>query len=97
MVVYIGALVNIIGENTFQNFGQNIRLQKCKTRIFAYGASETLPIIGKFEATLETKLKLTVADLHVVKGNNVCILSHETATNLGIVTVQVEQINSSRI
>ena len=97
MVVDTGASVNIIGEDTFQKFGQNIRLQKCKTSIFAYGASETLPIIGKFEATLETKSKLTVADLHVVKGNNVCLLSYETATNLGLVTVHVQQINSSKI
>ena len=62
MVVDTGASVNIIDELTFQKLGQPLPLQKCKTRIFAYGASDKVPIIGKFEATLETKTKFTVAE-----------------------------------
>ena len=46
---------------------------------------------------METKSKLTVAEIYVVKGNNICLLSYDTATNLGLVTVHVQQITSTNI
>ena len=48
------------------------------TRVFAYGSSKTLQIVGKFA-------KIDVADIYVIKGNYGCLLGYETCVQLAII------------
>ena len=91
MVVDTGASIDIIDEPTFAALQKSarIKLQQSKTRIFAYGAANGLSVIGKFDATLESKAHLAVSTLHVVQGSHGCLLSYKTASALGLVTVHV--------
>ena len=59
MVVDTGASIDIIDQPDFEALQKSARiaLQKSKTRIFAYRAANDLNVLGKFEATLESKTK----------------------------------------
>ena len=94
MVVDTGASIDIIDQPNFAALQTSARivLQKSKTRIFPYGAANDLDVLGKFEATLESKTKITVSTLHVVNGYYGCLLSYNTASALGLVTVNVQAV-----
>ena len=57
MIIDTGAIINIIDEQTFArvNANKNIRMQRTRTKTFAYGSEQHLPVLGKFEMTMETK------------------------------------------
>ena len=94
MVIDTGASIDIIDEFNFAVLQKSahIQLQRSKTRIFAYGAVNDLNVLGKFEATLESRAKITVSTIHVVKGSSGCLLSYKTASALGLVTVNVQAV-----
>ena len=84
MVLDTGASINILDETTFHAFQkiQKIELSRSKTKLFAYGSNEQLPILGKFDSTIETKDKITYSCLHAVKGNAGSLMSYKTASAL---------------
>jgi hypothetical protein len=54
-----------------------------------------LPIIGKFDTVVESKKRITVASIHVVKGNSGSLLSYQTASELNMITLHVNKVSPS--
>ena len=101
MMVDTGASIDIIDESTYNRMQKvtKIPLHRSNTRVFAYGSPTQLPVVGKFQATLESSQKITVSEVHVVQGHYGCLLSYQSATTLGLIHVKVnrveEQLKSS--
>ena len=57
MSIDIIALINLIDESTFAliNKTKPIPLRRKQTELFAYSSKQQLPVMGKFETTVETK------------------------------------------
>ena len=51
-----------------------------------------MPVLGKFEATLESSHKITASEVHVVQGHYGCLLSYQSATTLGLIQVKVHRV-----
>ncbi len=94
MIIDTGASTNIIDENTFAliNKRNPTLLKRTRTKLFAYGSKQQLPVIGKFEATIETKKRMTAATIHVVKGGYGSLLSYQTATELNLIQVNINNV-----
>ena len=84
----------MIDETTFAyiNKVKPITLQQAHTKLFAYGSNKQLPIIGKFDTVVESKKRITVASIHVVKGNSGSLLSYQTASELNMITLHVNKV-----
>ena len=98
MMVDTGASIDIIDELTYDKMRklQPLCLSRANNRIFAYGSSNQLPVMGKFKASLESRDKITISDIHVIKGNFGCLLSYSSATTLGLVRLNVHNIQAQR-
>ena len=61
MIIDTGASINIIDEKTFAHISKStpISLKRTRTKLFAYGSTEQLPVTRQFEAILETKKRIT--------------------------------------
>ncbi|CAB4016774.1 uncharacterized protein K02A2.6-like, partial [Paramuricea clavata] len=94
MVIDTGASIDIIDELAFNTLQKQrpIALQRSKTRIFAYGATNQLPVMGQFLATLECLTGATTTQVHVIKGNFGCLLSYQTASALGLIMLNVNNV-----
>lgn len=51
------------------------------TNLFAYGSTEQLAILEKFETVVESTKRITVPCTHVVKGNHGSLLSYQAAAD----------------
>ena len=93
-----GASVNIIDETTFENLCKQkpIHLHRSKARVYAYASQSPLPMAGVFEDVIESKRKMTTAKFHVAKGNNGNLLCLETATELGLITLNIHNVNTDK-
>ena len=78
-----GASINIIDENSWKqiNSRKNIQLQPIDVKVYAYGASKSLKVLGQFQSIVETDQKITVAHFHVAisQGN---LMTCKTAEEL---------------
>ena len=93
-----GASINIIDEKTFAHISKStpISLKRTRTKLFAYGFTEQLPATGQFEAILETKKRIAVSTIHVVKENCGSLLSYQTATELNLIQVSINNVKVER-
>ena len=80
-----GASVNFVDEVTYQRIykGKAKTLAQAKRRIFSYGSSTTLPLLGTIQAKLTAKSNTSSATLHVLKGSSGNLLGYNTAQRLG--------------
>ena len=63
--------------------------------IFAYGAEKPrLPLVGAFEATVESVTCSTVATFYVATGNHGSLLDHETAVDLELLEINPTEISA---
>ena len=83
-----GASVNIISENIFNSLQNTTPLNKSKVQLYAYGATEPLPVIGWFYGLIETKSNTDTAKFYVVQGSHIdSLLGLETALKLGVIKI----------
>ena len=64
-----GATINVIDHGTFSKM-QNIALTRTKTKAFAYDTTSPVEFVGKFDAVIETKKRISVATFYVTKAEN---------------------------
>ena len=62
-MVVTGASINVIDEQTFSKF-REVTLKSTKTKAFAYNQSEPVNFLGKLEAVVETRKRMTVATFY---------------------------------
>ena len=58
------------------------RLEPCDTTVYAFNASEPLPMLGKFKALVESKCQSIDSEFLMVDGKT-SLLRYATATDLG--------------
>ena len=76
-------------------FNHHLKLSKAHDKIFGYGSTQPIELLGKFDGLLETKHKMTAATIHVIHGNKVMggnLLSFKTAQELGLVEVKINSV-----
>ena len=74
---------------------QNIALTRTKTKAFAYDTTSPVEFVGKFDAVIETKKRISVATFYVTKAEN-CgnLLSLTTAQELGLISLHIDKLTS---
>ena len=76
-LVDTGATVNILTAGDYQRIcdvsKKRIPLQKTKTRIFAYGSPEPVPLQGKLTAMVKLKHRVAAATFYVTKDTQVLL------------------------
>ena len=88
MLVDTGSTVNVMNTNTARLV--KAKLKPCSKQLFAFNASEPLPVVGKFDVNLTYTDKLMKSEFIVVEGTAGPILSHETSCDLGILHIVYE-------
>ena len=66
------ANVNVIDEATFKKM-KNVHLKPTRTKVYTCDSEKPVKILGMFEATIETKKRITVANFYVTPGNPGCL------------------------
>ena len=87
MMVDSGASVDLIDERTFRELYQRTVPEASKRRIFSYGSSTPLPVLGTIEAEIFVNASSTWTTLHVIKGASGNLLGFNTATKLGVLKI----------
>ena len=95
IVVDTGATINAIDQNTISKM-RDVKLQSTQTKAFAYDCTKPVEFTGKFDATIETKKRITLATLFVVKGSNNSgnLMSLSTAKDLGLISLHTNQVTT---
>ena len=89
-----GSCINVVSNNFFDKIKDQV--SKCdmqNVRVYAYLSESPIRCIGKFNAQIEANNKTTTASFVVTKNDGECLLSYETARELGLVTI----VNTLRI
>ncbi|XP_028412196.1 uncharacterized protein LOC114535019 [Dendronephthya gigantea] len=98
MIVDTGATTNILVSKAFNEIKKknpSLHLHPSTHKIYAYMQSQPLPVLGKFEALIESKHRMAVTTFHVVNGDGGSLLSYSTATELDIVKMNVHAVTQS--
>ena len=91
-----GSSEHIIDAPTFiKVLKQNpeIQLRKSKKRLFAFGSSTPLPVMGEFDTALESPTKITPGTIVVMKNATGCLLSGKTSVELDYLHFAVNNVN----
>ena len=92
MIIDSGASANVISQASWE------QLKKCHIKcvskqnmkkLYAYGAVSPLEVVGTFTADVTMGKKCVSAEVTVVKGHGESLLGRETATELGVLKLQV--------
>ena len=70
-----------------------LSLRHTSTKIYSYGGTSPLPVLGTFHTRVESKTRTTPSTIYVIKGENGCLLSYKTATELELISV-IDQTNA---
>ena len=89
-----GASINVIDRETYNKI-QGMKLSRTNTKAFAYNTNSPVEFLGKFEAIIETRQRMTVATFYVAKGESCgSLLSLNTAQELGLVSIHVDKLTT---
>ncbi|CAB3985054.1 uncharacterized protein LOC110987377 [Paramuricea clavata] len=99
MLIDSGASINVIDEKAYHAITKSpqnnpLSLRHTSTKIYSYGGTSPLPVLGTFYTRVESKTRTTPATIYVIKGENGCLLSYKTATELELISV-IAQTNAS--
>ncbi len=94
LLVDTGASVNVMDEKTFRQIPSSPILEKTSVKVYSYNSNNPVKLLGKFEATVETKKRITVATFYVTEGNSGSLLGSETAQELCLVTFHINPVVS---
>ena len=92
LLVDTGASVNVLDESTYNSLSSTTKLDKPSVKIYPYNSHNPVELLGKLQATVETKNRVTVATFYVTKGNSGSILGSETSQELGLVTLHINPV-----
>jgi hypothetical protein len=88
-----GASCNVLDEETWLNLKIRPGLNKSLVRLFAYGSTTPLPILGEFKARTIIKGEFQTFMVLVVKGARGNVLGHESLVKMGIVSITLNQLD----
>ena len=86
VLVDSGASANLLDEATYNSITHNTRLSAMlnppTTKIYSYGSTTPLPLLGSWSTSVRYKSTTVNATFHVTKGNSGNLLSCTTAQQL---------------
>ena len=94
LLVDTGASINILDEETFSQIQSDPKLEKTTVKVYPYNSNSPLKLLGKFQATVETKKRITVATFYVTEVNSGSLLGSEISQELGPVTFHINPMVS---
>ncbi|XP_046858634.1 uncharacterized protein K02A2.6-like [Xenia sp. Carnegie-2017] len=94
MTIDTGSSINIIDKKTFRKF-RNTELEPTSVKAYPFNSKTPVKMEGKFRVLAESKHKFTVATIYVTSDDGGCLLSSETAQELGLVSINLNKINTS--
>ena len=99
MLVDSGAQFTVLGERQFHNLvrsGFKANLQPEESNLHVYG-NGCLPVIGKFEATIECHGQTVAETVLVTHGEGWCLLGSSPAKCLQVLTVGPELVSTATV
>lgn len=99
MMIDTGASADILDEKSFREIQkhQDITLQTPKKRMFAYGSSSQLTVLGQFTANISIESKTTTSTVYVLQGDHGSLLGCITAQNLDIIQLNINQLRATHV
>ena len=96
VMIDTGASTDILDESAFRKITESVKieLRESSTRIFAYGSTSQLKVLGKFETDIAARNNKVASTIHVLKGTHGSLLSYTTACALGLVDVNINSVAS---
>ncbi|CAB3999913.1 Hypothetical predicted protein [Paramuricea clavata] len=91
-----GAATNILDSEAFaciRKINKHVQLEPTQTNIYAYNAVQPLPLLGKCRLAVESNGKRTISTFYVVNGKAGSLLGNETAAELGILKIKVNEVS----
>ena len=90
-----GSTINLINEDTFKQLG-NIPLQKTHIKAYPFNSTAPVRMKGKFQTLVESRKRITVATIYVTAEDGGCLLSNDTAQELGLISLHLNQIETTK-
>lgn len=94
-IVDSGATVNVIDDVTLSAMKPAPSLRTARSQIYAYGSKSPMDIRGTFHAMFESKQRLTDGEIYVVRGHNGSLLSYKTASELGLIKLNINAVQQN--
>ena len=91
-IVDSGATVNIVDDVTLSAMRPTPTLRAARSKIYAYGSQSPMNIRGTFHAMFESKQKVTDGEIYVVSGRSGSLLSFKTASELGLIKLNINAV-----
>ena len=87
-----GATCNIVDHDTWESLkqeGVKCRSQRCERKLFSYGQSEPIEVVGTFESEIycEASGERCVAKFTIVESHGRALLGRDTAEKLNVLRV----------
>ena len=78
-----GASVNVIDEKAYHTLTKSpqntqLSLRPTVAKIYSYGGTSPLPVLGTVSTHVESRTRITPATIYVIKGESGCLLSYIT-------------------
>lgn len=87
ILIDTGATVNLLDKNAHNKIKMSTKLQPTNKKILPYGKQQPLPLLGKLTTNISAHETTTEATFYVVEGDYGSLLSHKTATELGLIHI----------
>ena len=87
MIIDSGASTNVINHSLWDKLkSEKVKCtsKKCNKKLYAYGNSKPLEVLGSFRAATSTNNKEVNAEFIVIKGTGEPLLGRDTAIQLGV-------------
>ena len=94
-LVDTGSSINASGYETFQKL-KGITLKRTTIQAFPFNSKEPVKMKGKFETIIEPGRQFTIATIYVTEKDGGCLLSAETAQDLGLVKFHLNVVQESK-
>ena len=96
MMVDTGASINVLDQNTFEKL-KEVELKTTKVKAYPFNSKKPVEFRGKFETLIESKSRYCVATFYVMHEEDTgCLLSGNTAQELGVVQLNLNKIADSQ-
>ena len=92
-----GSSVNVIEKNSLRklNPGNKIKLQRSKQKIYPYGTTEPLSMLGYFDSIMENKIIVVPGRIHVVDNIDARnLLGLETSKELTLLKINLVNVKN---
>jgi len=94
-VIDSGATVNVVDDVTLSTMQPQPVLRNARARLYAYGSKSPMIVRGTFHGLFESKDKITEGEVYVVQGNGGSLLSFKTASELGLIKLNINSVHES--